>query len=206
VVILPWTGGVLGRDVFPDDAEWRADFAAQAKVLVELGADGVHLNVEPMAEETAGYLDLLREVKAAIGPQKVLSVAAYPPPTALHPYPDVHWSTDFLRRVCEVSDDVAVMAYDTALTDRGAYSHLVRTWTTEIAGALGPTDVPTEAGGPSTTSGGHGCRWRIGVPSYDDDAPWHRPDAETLAAALDGVIDAFPGGESVFDHEFCTPA
>lgn len=195
VTILPWTGGVLGRDVFPDDAQWRADFVAQAKALVELGADGIHLNVEPMPEETAGYLDLLREIKAAIGPEKLVSVAAYPPTTPLHPYADVHWSTNFLRLVCEVSDDVSVMAYDTSLGERAAYSDLVHTWTNQIVRALRPLEADE-----GTSADGRGCRWRIGVPSYDDDEPWHRPDAETLAAGLDGVMDAFPGSVEMFDH------
>lgn len=34
------------------------------------------------------------------------------------------------------------------------------------------------------------CSWRMGVPTYDDDKPWNRPGAETLDAALDGVIAA----------------
>ena len=34
----------------------------------------------------------------------------------------------------------------------------------------------------------HPCALRIGLPSYDDDKPWHRPDAETLSAAADGAV------------------
>lgn len=180
LMLLPWTGGVLGKDAFPEDKDWRRDFVAQAKALVELGADGIHINIEPMPETTPGYLELLAELRQALGPQKKVSVAAYPPPTPLHPYADVHWSTDFLRQVCGIADDIAIMAYDTALDRPEAYTALVAHWTQEIANTPG------------------GCDWRIGVPDYDDDKPWHRPQAETLSAALDGVIQAemdgpFPG-------------
>jgi hypothetical protein len=173
--ILPWTGGVLGKDVHLDDAGWRAAFVVQAKALVDLGADGLQLNIEPMPAFTDGYLALLGELRASLGPAAIIGVAAYPPPTPLHPYPDVHWSLDFLKAVCEAADDVAVMAYDTALPTTEAYTALVREWTTEIGSEL-----------PSAEDAG-GCTWRMGVPDYDDDAPWHRPEAETLRAALDGI-------------------
>jgi hypothetical protein len=175
-LILPWTGGVFGRDAFPDDPVWRADFVAQAVALVALGADGVHVNIEPMPEESRGYLDLLRELKAAL-PGRVVSVAAYPPPTPLHPYPDVHWSPAFLTEVCGIADDISVMTYDTALATPEAYAGLITEWTEVLAEAL------------------HGCRWRVGIPTYEEDKPWHRPDAEILSAALDGVAAAKPGDE-----------
>lgn len=183
LVVLPWTGGLLDRDVSLGDPAWRAAFVAQAVALTAAGADGVQVNIEPMPEATSGYLELLRELRAGMGPGKRVSVAAYPPITPLHPYADVHWSLGFLREVCAAADDVSVMAYDTALPTEAAYRELVTSWTGELA--------RTFAGGP--------CGWRIGVPSYEDDKPWHRPEAETLRAALDGVtagIAASPDGKA----------
>ncbi len=169
--IVPWTGGVFERDVHLASPEWRAAFVAQAGALVALGADGVQLNIEPMVSYAAGYLDLLRELRAGLGPEAILSVAAYPPPTPLHPYPDVHWEPAFLTEVCRLTDDISVMAYDTALPTKAAYSELMESWTRTLVTALGDER----------------CVWRIGVPAYEDDKPWHRPDAETLAAAIAGV-------------------
>jgi hypothetical protein len=122
----------------------------------------------------------LRELRAAIG-EHTIGVAAYPPPTPLHPYADVHWSLDFLAEVCDVADDVAVMAYDTSLPTAAAYSGLLTEWTEAIGRTLPAPGDP------------RGCTWRMGVPDYDDDEPWHRPAAETLEAAIAGIAAARPG-------------
>ncbi|MCB9746446.1 MAG: hypothetical protein H6740_27965 [Alphaproteobacteria bacterium] len=181
VQVVPWTGGVLHRDVFPAELSHRRAFAAQLARLTEAGADGVQLNVEPMPEQTPGYLELLQDVRAAIGPGKVLSVAAYPPTTELHPFPDVHWSLAFTREVCLQADELAVMAYDTALRSEYAYRSLVTRWTQDLAATLPP---PEEGG----------CSFLIGVPAYEDDEGWHRPDIETLETGIQGVLRAFPEG------------
>jgi hypothetical protein len=179
--IHPWTGGVLDRDVRFSDGERLARFVAHAGQLVALGADGIQLNVEPLPDGTAAYLDLLRAVKAEIGPDKTLSVAAYPPTTLLHPFSEVHWSLSYTRAVCEIADEVAVMAYDTGLRQRVLYRGLVTSWAKELAETL----PPPSAGG---------CELLIGLPAYEDDEPWHRPDVETIDVALSGVIRAFPEG------------
>jgi len=56
--------GVLGSDVRLEDEGQRKAFAEHARRLVELGADGVQLNVEPLPSGTEAFLSLLREVKA----------------------------------------------------------------------------------------------------------------------------------------------
>lgn len=178
IAVLPWTGGVRERDVVFADAERNAAWRA---AVLALPVDGVQLNVETLPEQEA-FLALLRDWKGALG-DRTLSVAAYPPPTPLHPYPEVHWSPAFLREVCLIADDLAVMAYDTALAEPGAFTALVAEWTDTLL-ALPP---PEEGG----------CTMRIGVPAYEDDEPWHRPEAETLEAGLLGVrraLEARAGG------------
>ncbi len=181
VKVIPWTGGNLRQDVRLDDARLRAAFATHMKAIVDLGADGVQLNVEPLPDGTRAYLDFLREVKAAIGPDKILSVAAYPPATDLHPFPDVHWSLAFTAEVCAIADEMAFMAYDTALPDPRLYEGLVADWTSDLARTL-----PDH------------CHWSIGVPAYEDDEPWHRPGVETISHGIAGVrrglarLDAVP--------------
>ena len=115
VRVIPWSGGILGQNVHPEDPAWRARFVVAMQQVVRLGAAGVQLNVEPLPTGTAGFLELLAEVRAGVRevrPDAILSVAAYPPTTALHPYPDVHWELPFLAEVCRIADDVSVMAYD----------------------------------------------------------------------------------------------
>lgn len=174
IKVIPWTGGVLGRDVRLEDAAQRKAFAEHARKLVAMGADGVQLNVEPLPSWSPGYRELLKEVKAAIG-QRTLSVAAYPPPTPLHPFPDVHWELPFLQAVCEDADELAVMAYDTGVSSGPVYEELVATWTRELAATL----TPSHAGG---------CHWLMGVSAYDDDKGYHRPEAETIEHGVRGIV------------------
>jgi len=172
--VMPWTGGNLGSDVHLKDAVQRRAFVEQMRHLVALGADGVHLNIEPLPSWEGGFRELLREVKAAIG-DHTLSIAAYPPPTPLHAFPDVHWELPFLRDVCTDADELAVMAYDTSVTSPSTFSELISAWTRELVATL-----------PSPTVGG--CEWLMGVPTYDDDTGYHRPDVETIAHSLQGIV------------------
>ena len=177
--VLPWTGGNLNADVRLEDEAQRRGFVEHARQLVALGADGVHLNVEPLPSWSPGFRDLLREVKTAIG-DRTLSIAAYPPPTPLHPFPDVHWELPFLRDVCMDADELAVMAYDTSVTSPTVFRDLISTWTRELVATL----PPPSAGG---------CEWLMGVPTYDDDKGYHRPDVETIEYSLAGIIAGLRG-------------
>ncbi len=177
--VIPWTGGILGSDVNLKDEAQRKAFAEHARRLVALGADGVHLNIEPLVGGTSGYLELLREVKAAIG-DRTLSVAAYPPPISAQPAEDTHWELPFLREVCRNANELAVMAYNTGLTSAPAFESLIATWTRELAAALPPPQ-------------GGGCEWLMGVPAYDDDKDYHRPDVETIEHSLKGLVAGLRG-------------
>jgi hypothetical protein len=177
--VIPWTGGNLESDVVLQDEKQRRGFVAHAQRLIELGADGVHLNVEPLTNGTAAYLDLLREVKAAIG-KHTLSVAAYPPPTAFQPGSEVHWELPFMREVCKNTDEIAVMAYDTGITSAHDYEKVLSEWTRQLAAALPP---------PSA----RGCEWLMGVSAYDDDKDYHRPDVETIEHSLNGIVAGLRG-------------
>ena len=172
--VIPWTGGVLDTDVRLKDEAQRKAFAGHARRLVEAGADGIHLNIEPLASGTSGYLELLRDVKAAIGGH-TLSVAAFPPPIPGQPPEDMHWELPFLREVCRNANEIAVMAYNTGLTSAPAFEKLIAAWTRDIAAAL-----------PSPREGG--CEWLMGVPAYDDDKDYHRPDVETIEHSLNGIV------------------
>lgn len=172
--VIPWTGGLLERDVNLKDERQLQAFANHARALVEAGADGVHLNIEPVPSGAPDYLRLLAEVKAAIG-GRTLSVAAFPPPIPARPDEDMHWDLSYLREVCRHTDEVAVMAYNTGIDSAAAFETLIASWTRELAAAL-----------PAPKDGG--CEWLMGVPAYDDDEPYHRPRVETIEHSLNGVI------------------
>jgi hypothetical protein len=177
--VIPWTGGNLGRDVHLEDAAQRRAFAEHARRLIALGADGIQLNIEPLPTGTPAYLGLLREVKAAIG-DRTLSVAAYPPPLEGASGSDTYWDLPFMREVCSIAGELAVMSYDTGLQSAPAYEALLSSWTRQLAATLPPPEAK-------------GCEWLMGVPAYDDDKDYHRPDVETVEHSLKGILKGLQG-------------
>lgn len=170
--VMPWVGGVFERQVFPDEEVYRRHMARGVRELLDRhpGLAGVHLNVEPWPSGHAGMLRLLEAIRAALPPGRVLSVAAYPPPTAWQNSMEVHWTPAYFRAVAQRSDQVAVMMYDTGIRFAKPYEHLMARWTREVLRDAAPTPV------------------LLGLPAYDDaDKPWHRPDVESLRVALRGV-------------------
>lgn len=183
--VMPWIGGVFERSVHPDDAKWRSTFvAAAAKLLAEHpGLSGVHLNVEPLPSGHGGYLSLLDELREGIGDGKLLSVAAYPPPSLLHPHADVHWNESFTRAVASRCHQLVPMLYDTGLFLRRPYRGLVRAWTREVLAWAGSTEV------------------LLGLPAYSDrGVGYHDPDVENLEESLLGVHEALTGYASLPEH------
>ncbi|MFL5318653.1 MAG: glycosyl hydrolase family 18 protein [Myxococcaceae bacterium] len=175
IEILPWTGGVPGRDFKWGNATQLAAFVAQMKTLTDHGANGVHLNMEPVASDDMGFLSLVRDVRAALPKDKSVSIAAVAPRNdRISMSPERYWSPEYLKALCEPADEIVIMGYDTWLTDRSEYERVVAEWTAQLA-ALLPTDAE------------HGCIWRMGVPTYDDDMPHHKLDVERIDVALRGV-------------------
>jgi hypothetical protein len=170
--VIPWVGGVKGVSVRMTDPAWRREFAAS---IAKLMADhprlaGVQVNVEPLPTGTPEFLLLLEEVRAAMPPPKVLSVAAYPPPTRWHPFPEIHWDETYFREVSRRCDQMAVMTYDAGQDLGKTYQHLMRDWTREVL------------------QWSEGSQILLGVPSYDDTGVgYHHPSVENIENALQGI-------------------
>lgn len=170
--VMPWVGGVLDSNALPDSTAWRAAFVASVRELLEAHPRlaGIHVNIEPLPSGHEGFLKLLDELRANLPKGKVLSVAAYPPPTAFHPVPEVHWDEAYFRAVASRVDHVAVMMYDTAIRFQKPYRWLMAGWTREVLEWAGDTPV------------------LLGVPAYDDAGTgYHHPHVENLSNALIGI-------------------
>ncbi len=174
--VLPWIGGVIDADVTPDLPKRRKVFVQSAAALLKRHPRlaGVHLNVEPWPSGHGNMLLLLEELRKALPAGKVLSVAAYPPPTYWHPFPEVHWDEKYFQEVAKRVDQMAVMMYDTALKDSKLYQHVMRSWTQQqldwTAGLKQPPQV------------------LLGVPTYSDHGVgYHNPEVEKLDNALYGI-------------------
>jgi hypothetical protein len=170
--VMPWIGAALDEDLKRLDDRWRANFVASIRELLTAFPDfaGVHVNIEPCPSGNGVYLRLLDDVRAALPEGKVLSVAAYPPPTRWHPYPEVHWDEAYYREVARRADQLAVMMYDTGLKRPKLYRRLVSDWTREVLNWSAGANV------------------LVGLPAYDDaGVGYHDPEVENLANGLSGM-------------------
>lgn len=185
VRVQAWLGDVVGpsRLDIADPATRGRVLGAAAQVLDD-GFDGVHYDLEPVADGDRDYLTLLAATHVLTGDRgAVLSVAV----DQLEPLPGMRfparwvssrphfWSTGYLHDVALDVDEVAVMAYDSGVPIAAAYSGYVRRQTSLAMAAV-----------PSTVD------LLIGVPAYHTDEPGHT-SAETVAAAVRGVRLAWTG-------------
>jgi hypothetical protein len=170
--VMPWVGGPNGSSARVHKPEWRAGFVADVQNLMTAHArlSGVQINVEPLTSGDLNFLKLLEQLRAVLPRGKLLSVAAYPPPTRWHPYEDVHWEERYFREVARRSDQVAVMMYDAAQRVPKTYQCLMANWTQEVL------------------AWNEGKAVLLGVPTYDDaGVGYHDPRVENLTNALRGV-------------------
>lgn len=187
--VLPWVGGVRERDFPPGDRERYRRFAASVRKLLLDYPEfaGIHLNVEPWPSGDPNQLRLLDEVRRALPPGRLLSVAAYPPPTRWHAFPEVHWKKDYFKAVAERCDQMAVMMYDTSLRHDKIYQSLMASWTRQELDWTGSLNRP-----PAIL---------LGLPAYDDDGVgYYHPDVENLRSGLRGIHSGLGGYPSLPDH------
>jgi hypothetical protein len=167
--VIPWIGGVLDTHCSPESPHWRENFISSAVELLQNHPRfaGVQINIEPMPTGNADFLALLDEMRRAMPEEKILSVAAYPPPTLWHPFPNVHWDESYFRQVSQRTDQLAVMMYDTAIKLPKVYQYLVSGWTTKILNWSGDTEI------------------LLGIPVYADaGVGYHSAEVENLQNAL----------------------
>lgn len=173
IMVIPWIGGVFEESARPADELWRKNFAISIAELLakhpRIG--GVQINIEPMPSGNLDFLTLLDEIRPLLT-DKILGVAAYPPPTKWHPFPNVHWELPYLKKVAQRSDQMAVMMYDTAIRFDKFYIKLMRDWADELNDAVSDTT----------------CKLMLGIPSYEDaNVGYHFPDVENIENALRGI-------------------
>lgn len=185
--VLPWVGGLRigykrqrAGTVNLSDLTQRQRIVAEVRGLMDEGFDGIHLNVEPINNGNVEYLALLRALRTAVGPGRVLSLAAIRPgPIGIPLAPNFVWSPDYYGRVAAVADQIVIMAYDTAIPTPPLYRRYLAWATASVAGAL--------------VASGSDARVLMGVPTYEDYGLMHRAGVETAENALLGVVDGLRG-------------
>jgi hypothetical protein len=179
--VLPWIGGLrigytrtLKGTVDLGNLSQRQMIVAECRGLMDEGFDGIHLNIEPIADGDDDFLALLRALRPTLGKHGLLSVSAIRPAPASLPFaPNFLWSTSYFGRVASHADQVVVMAYDTGLPTASLYRRYL---SYASAAAVRATRRSSRS------------RVLIGVPTYDARGIMHRKGVETLRNALLGVI------------------
>jgi hypothetical protein len=152
------------------------------RMIEEFGFDGVFLNAEPVWNDNAeDFVQFLSRVRLEIGSDAQISVAIPPDWTPLGAsipqprlvVPGTEWDKEFKQRVALLTDELAVMSYNSGLTNPVDYI----TWTAyqvEVyARAVDELDVDT--------------RVMIGIPTHENELPAHDVMVENVSSALAGV-------------------
>ena len=175
--VLPWIGGRMNTHIEPNNAAKTARFVASVGELMRKHPrlSGVHLNVEPWKSDDAAMLQLLDDLKTAIGSNKILSVSTYPPRVGFQPF-KLTWSRDYYRQVAARVDQIAPMFYDTSIHDAKLYQWTYARWTKTLLDWTRDSDVQIV----------------FGVPTYGAAGPklgpiYHDARVETLDNALAGL-------------------
>ncbi|MGW0987269.1 hypothetical protein ACWD46_13730 [Streptomyces sp. NPDC002486] len=183
VRVQAFLGDVVATE--SDEGMRLADPATRSAVLrstrriLDIGYDGVHLDLEPLHSGDRNHLRLLdalrRETRSR---DALLSVAAH----QIDPLPGLHtlrggltghpkwWSQEFFGQVARRVDQIAVMSYDTAQPLESTYGGYLAQ----------QTSLALEVTPPSTDL-------LMGLPFYWENDVSHWGHAETVPAAVRGV-------------------
>jgi len=163
-----------------DVQERVADFSL--KIVEDLGFDGVFLNVEQVWNENADdFVNLLIKVRSRMGEAGLIAAAIPPdwsPAEASIPKPPLirpgtEWDKRFKQRVALLTDQMAIMAYNSGLSDPNDYVQWVAYQVQTYAQAVHELDA--------------GAQIIIGIPTYEDELPGHDTRVENVPSALTGV-------------------
>jgi hypothetical protein len=181
VRVLAWVGiptTTLGRgEVNLDDPTVRNQMVTWCAQLAALnGIDGLHVDAEPVPDGSTGFLLLLDDLRQAIGPHALLSVAGedvLPQPWGLRlPYlAQVKWGLRFYHEIARRVDQIALMSYDSGLPLAGVYGLWTAWQTRQVLRAVQDTEAVV---------------W-IGLPAYSEWTWTHLPWAERLESGLWGL-------------------
>ena len=162
-----------------DEEDLHQNIADFCRLLIEqLGFDGVLLDVKPMFTGNNDFIRLIRRVRSALGVETPIAVAVTadltPPDQRLKDVPLIApgtmWSADFKKRVMVSADEVVLLMYQSYRQERQDYvnwvAYHVQTYVDLLETA---TDVI------------------VSIPNYGGASSAHKPEIETMAAALDGV-------------------
>lgn len=170
-----WIGQVRSK-INLDDPAVRSAIVDSAEWTIAQGFDGIHLNIEPFRKDDTAYVDLVKELRAAIPDSKISIAMDEWQPQAFSTWLaglyevsiESYWSTTQVKSLTPYIDELVVMTYDTGFHDPKLYEWWVEQQTVALSQIV-----------PSTVA------LRIGLPVYAEGASLD-PNAENLSTGLAG--------------------
>ncbi|WP_433597585.1 hypothetical protein ACQPXH_17450 [Nocardia sp. CA-135953] len=196
VRVQSWLGDIVAPEfdgLNLEDVASRDRATASANRVLDLGFDGIHLDLEPVRSGSPGFLALLDQVHGMTERRHVLLSASAP---TIDPLPGLHsaglvlaghgkwWSQSYFAQVTRRVEQVAVMSYDTAMPVLALYGGYVAQQT-RLALQVTPPNVDLLMGAPAFWANDLG----------------HRGRAETVAGAIRGIrlgLDRTTPGRKAF--------
>ncbi len=168
-------GGIAGG-VDLENKHTRTQIAEfVANLVAEANFDGAHLDAETVLNGDENYLLLLQEVKVALGPERILSIAgSHWLPEALNSLPLVNrtrWTDSYYQAVGARADQIATMTYDSFNSGGAFYRLWMREQVHGISQSLADSNVEL----------------LIGVSVAQENTASHHPEVETLRNGLAGI-------------------
>ena len=159
-----------------DEAVRRAMIAEALWLVNNCGFDGIQWDYEICDDGDAEFLALLRETRAALSADKILSVAT----PIRFPIRRFGWSDAYFSQVAANCNQMAVMCYDTGFYLPRSYVWLVRQQARTV---------------PQTVARANPrCQVLLGLPTYGPGFLSHNPRAENIGMALRGVREGLSEG------------
>ena len=187
--VLPWVGGLrVGyKRMRPGTHRPRATSAQRQRIVAECrglmdeGFDGIHVNVEPVDDGNVEFLALLRALRTAVGPDRMLSISAIRPGPA----------APALRAQLPLDARLLRARGRAGRPDRG---HGLRHRACPRRRSTGATSPTSRSTVTSRLAASHArARVLVGMPTYDETGLMHRAGVETPENALLGVVAGLRG-------------
>lgn len=163
----------------PDLQSNVADFSE--RIIIELGFDGVFLDVKPLFTGNDDFVSLLRQVRSTIGFDAPIAIVV---PADLTPEdvapissiaPGTIWDDTYKQRVMISANEIVVTVYQSYRDNPLDYINWVAYQVETYVNQLADLDLLTKP------------RIIISIPNYQTESDAHDPVIETIAAALDGI-------------------
>lgn len=172
----------------PETVQAITDFSTQ--VVNTLGFDGVLLDIVPVWNNDDAYLQLLREVRRAVGDDALIAVAVPPDwtpidagvPTPRNIAPGTVWDQEFKQRVTLLQvDQIVLKAYDSYMLGADGFT------SADYAQWLA---YQVDAYMDAIAYLANDTRLIVAVSTEADKAVMRDADVETIPAAISGVLQA----------------